>query len=709
MDDRVAVEAVRAGEHQAYGALASRYRGKVLQLCYHMTGDAFEAEDLAHDAFVEAFLKLHQLKNPDRFFPWLKTVTLNLCRMWYRERRNKPIDPASDEEIQAIPGQHTEFAASSEADGTAHTRVAYGLSQLSVPHRMTLVLHYWEGLSYEEIASFLDLPIGTVMSRLHRARHALKGIMDARPSQEIPMIPDEVFRQEVEAEIETLLEAFHEDRAAMERLSVILKKSPERLTQFIRDAHDDSTLARLALLLHRLDASAVQLVLNAALNGEPQLREQAAALLARWIATHTKYRPGPARHVHVLLDTLIQASVPDSAKVALLIALLQASQSGPTVPLLASVLLCYPEAAFPRLMERFWELGQPDRFQQHEHLLSTLCRTGTWFGKELLDALASEDVPRQALVLAGLECLSRVFQRQFLPNSARFEDASPEQISLTTRFGCWNVPPIESGREPAILERMVTEVVPLVQHARDDFREPAIRILGGMAERNHLDKLHAALKHGQSSTRMAAILSLGDIGAEESATPLAAVALDATKGFTERRAAIDSLARLSSEESEEMVLQLLDDPDAQIVRIAIGAISIPPTERASAKLEALVSSRDRNVVKAAAKVLYAQRKRRPRSETTEKRLSKIRGDETPNTFVSTEVAIRALPETRAYDEKELTRLIAGVCHDYSTTRRFLVMEGKHSLMTRDNGIYELTDLGKLVWRVEHFIMHKYLA
>src|SRR5438067_935784 len=83
------VERVRAGEREAYGQLVERCQGLIYQLCYGVTGNPSDAEELAHETFVEAYLKLPQLRDPQRFAPWLKTLALNLCRMWYRQRRRE--------------------------------------------------------------------------------------------------------------------------------------------------------------------------------------------------------------------------------------------------------------------------------------------------------------------------------------------------------------------------------------------------------------------------------------------------------------------------------------------------------------------------------------------------------------------------------------------------------------------------------------------
>ena len=79
---------------------------------------------------------------------------------------------------------------------------------------------------------------------------------------------------------------------------------------------------------------------------------------------------------------------------------------------------------------------------------------------------------------------------------------------------------------------------------------------------------------------------------------------------------------------------------------------------------------------------------------------RIRGGATPGQNISVEAALRALPEDREYREAEITQVIATACVDYATTRRNLVDEG---LVHRENGCYELSEAGRVVWRVERFI------
>jgi hypothetical protein len=119
-------------------------------------------------------------------------------------------------------------------------------------------------------------------------------------------------------------------------------------------------------------------------------------------------------------------------------------------------------------------------------------------------------------------------------------------------------------------------------------------------------------------------------------------------------------------------------------------------------LARITRSGDRQLIRVAARALYAGTGPRKRTELEKARVRRIRGDSQPEKHIDPVAALRALPEIRPYDEDELTRIVAGVCGDYSTTRRQMVMEGRHALMRREKGTYTFTQMGEAVWRVGQF-------
>jgi RNA polymerase sigma factor (sigma-70 family) len=698
MHDSELIQAVLAGDREAFGPLVERYQGQIYRLCYRVTGNIPDAEELAHDAFVEAYLKLRQLRDPEKFAPWLKTLALNLCRMWYRRNRRVVVAP--------LP----ESAAAVEEDRLLHTRLFGGLSRLSAAHRMVLVLHYWEGLSYEEVATFLGVPGGTVMSRLYRARRELKRQMEGMDDdEEMAVIPEEGFKQEVEAEIAVLLLMYGENADARERLSVILRRSPERFAQLIRQAPDEQTLDALALLMRRLDTPAFQGALACYLSPDAPLQARASALLRRFIAAG---KPGPdgaalgrmARlDAYQLLDEFLRLEAEPAVKARLLDDLLAACTEERTSLLLGSVLLCFPEEALPLLLDRFWAASSPAELYRPGNALFVLCRTGTRFASALLEPLRSGDARRQALALAGAEAVARSLSCSWLDA----ETESDERMALEARFRWKWAPPRMADRDPQVLQALAACLAGFLEEDRDDLREGALRILGLLRAGAYREPIEARVRDARPATRRAALRALADIGDVRAAPLLLEVARD--DDAASQREAIHALGRLRVAEAEPQLTALLEHPDPQVGRAAVFALGDLGGEAARARLREL-RARTGSLQEAAARVLHGAGPLRrasqggmapdPVPERPKRMVEIIRGDAQPPFYIALDAALRALPALQPYDEGTLSRQVGTVCVDWAGTRRRLVEEG---LMRREGGIYRFTELGEAVWRVEQFI------
>ncbi len=685
----------QAGDREAFGELVSRYRGMVYGLCFGMVKQASDAEDLAHEAFVEAFLKLHQLREPEKLESWLKTLVLNLCRMWFRQQKRDR--DGLLHYLSVGEGKEPE---------SAFDEMSGGLSRLSASHRLALVLYYWEGLSYEEMAAFLDVPVGTVMSRLHRARSALKeGMEEMVKDRDIPTGDEDAFRQEVDAEIRLLLEMSGEDARPMERLSVILTRSPEHFAELIRQVEDETVLDHLVSVMRRVRRPAMEVALACYFSTDAELHSRANRLLNRWAAG---CRQGASLEAYAFLDLVIQSPVEVGSKAALLVDLLEAGRDVGTQKLLTNVVLCYPDAAFPLLMKRFMDAPS----SEGSSALYALVRTGTRFCDALLEPLAGRNTHQQRLALAGIEIVARSF------DPPRFTDAPPEewreQVRLRdqalqgrSRFAHPISLLLKAPLDPVVLQATAERVAAIVDHPQADLRDTAICILGLMKADVYADQIRACLTHNDLSTRLTAIRAHTGMADEEGAALLTATAREGEAA--ERRVAVEVLGRLGISDAQPLCVDLLDDPDQEVRQAAVTALGELGDEDARTMLEDLMGSKDKTLARAAANALYGGRKwKQMPSETTQARLKKVRGDAHPKFQMSPLEAIRTLPEIRPYDERELTRLIAQVCDDYSTTRRHLVMYGRDRLMNRANGIYTLTEMGEAVWRVEHFIEAHYL-
>jgi RNA polymerase sigma-70 factor (ECF subfamily) len=156
------------GPSAAFGTLVLRYRKLVLAVAYRMCGDAALAEDIAQDTFVRVWDRLSDYRPEGNFKAWVVRIATNLTIDAMRKRR-----PVVD--IEAVPlvaPEQGPEAAAVSSERAAAVRAA--LMRLPVQSRTVLVLREYQALSYQEIAGVLDVPIGTVKSRLNDARRRLK-------------------------------------------------------------------------------------------------------------------------------------------------------------------------------------------------------------------------------------------------------------------------------------------------------------------------------------------------------------------------------------------------------------------------------------------------------------------------------------------------------------------------------------------------------
>ncbi|QGJ69435.1 RNA polymerase subunit sigma [Planctomycetales bacterium 10988] len=145
--------------------LVKEYHGGLYRYAYRLTGSNADAEDLVQQTFLQAQTNFHQLKTMEGAKAWLFTILRNLFRSECRKRK---ITEVTWETLDLIPAEE-------EIEGPIDSeRLQLILNSLSEEYRLVLVLFYYEDQSYREIAETLDIPIGTVMSRLARAKRTLK-------------------------------------------------------------------------------------------------------------------------------------------------------------------------------------------------------------------------------------------------------------------------------------------------------------------------------------------------------------------------------------------------------------------------------------------------------------------------------------------------------------------------------------------------------
>jgi RNA polymerase sigma-70 factor, ECF subfamily len=147
----------------------------VYRLSFAILGDEADARDAAQDTFVTAWRQIGRLRDADRFDAWLQRIAVNAARMTHRARRRRGVREIPSSHVTGVGGLR---ATTSPADADGATLDAV-MGRLPVDQRSILVLHHLEGRSVEALAEILEIPVGTVKSRLHAARQALQAAIDA--------------------------------------------------------------------------------------------------------------------------------------------------------------------------------------------------------------------------------------------------------------------------------------------------------------------------------------------------------------------------------------------------------------------------------------------------------------------------------------------------------------------------------------------------
>ncbi|MCA9727201.1 MAG: sigma-70 family RNA polymerase sigma factor [Candidatus Eisenbacteria bacterium] len=186
--DAEIVERCLSGEEEAFRILVQRYERPVYGLIHRMVASDDDARDLTQESFVKVFRSLDQFDPTRNFSSWIFKIASNQTIDYLRKRRVQTIsihaDPENDDrpEIQledSAPGPSGEYAETRRRE-----RLGELVQRLPAHYRVAVELRYSQQRSYEEIAETLDLPLGTVKARLHRAHHQLRAWMEGTDLEE---------------------------------------------------------------------------------------------------------------------------------------------------------------------------------------------------------------------------------------------------------------------------------------------------------------------------------------------------------------------------------------------------------------------------------------------------------------------------------------------------------------------------------------------
>lgn len=185
-DESRLVERARRGDVAAFEALISQHEKRIYGLAYRLTGNHEDASDMAQEAFVRAYTSLGEFRGDSSFSTWLHRIVYNACRDELRRRQrqrvsflDEPMDKEDGELARqwADPGDGPEQALERRELQRLVREAVLGLDE---DHRDILILRDFQDLTYEQIRDVLGVSLGTVKSRLNRARAALKEALQAR-------------------------------------------------------------------------------------------------------------------------------------------------------------------------------------------------------------------------------------------------------------------------------------------------------------------------------------------------------------------------------------------------------------------------------------------------------------------------------------------------------------------------------------------------
>jgi len=176
--DQLLVERVQKGDKKAFDLLINKYQHRIISLVARYVADQTEALDVAQEAFIKAYRAIDRFRGDSAFYTWLYRIAINTAKNWLVAKKRRP--PTSD--IDAVDAEQYDMDSRLKEQGTPENelmreeirRTVYDtIAALPDDLRTAIILREMDGMSYEEIAVTMECPIGTVRSRIFRAREAI--------------------------------------------------------------------------------------------------------------------------------------------------------------------------------------------------------------------------------------------------------------------------------------------------------------------------------------------------------------------------------------------------------------------------------------------------------------------------------------------------------------------------------------------------------
>jgi RNA polymerase sigma-70 factor, ECF subfamily len=179
-DDKWLIAETLAGQTEAFGILVQKYQDRLFNTVAHLSGNVEDARDIVQETFVQAFVKLDSFRGCSAFYTWLYRIAFNIGAGWRRKHKPVASIDRNGEQIGLDPVDNGVGPVELLERQECRRQVRQALKKLSDEHRTVLVLREIEGCDYDTIAEILGVPVGTVRSRLHRARMEMREYLKER-------------------------------------------------------------------------------------------------------------------------------------------------------------------------------------------------------------------------------------------------------------------------------------------------------------------------------------------------------------------------------------------------------------------------------------------------------------------------------------------------------------------------------------------------
>lgn len=176
--DQLLVERAKRGDRRAFDVLVLRYQQKIVKLVMRFVHDPMEAQDVAQEAFIKAYRALPSFRGDSAFFTWLYRIAINTAKNYVVALKRRPIEYELDAQSPERQDSNPMLRDEETPEGIAmqeelRVTVSRALAELPEELRTAITLRELDGMSYEQIAESMDCPVGTVRSRIFRARAAI--------------------------------------------------------------------------------------------------------------------------------------------------------------------------------------------------------------------------------------------------------------------------------------------------------------------------------------------------------------------------------------------------------------------------------------------------------------------------------------------------------------------------------------------------------